>query len=36
VATLEDADASALATSIRFVDGRHDRFDQTPEDTRLL
>jgi hypothetical protein len=36
VATLEDADANALATGIRFVDGRHDRFDQTPEDTRLL
>ena len=36
VAVLEDADADTLATSIKYVDGRNDRFDQEPADTRLL
>jgi hypothetical protein len=36
VATLDDADPDELAKSIRYVDGRHDRFDEPPADTRLL
>jgi hypothetical protein len=36
VATLEDADPDELAASIKFVDGRHDRYEQRPADTRLM
>jgi hypothetical protein len=36
VASLDDADADELAGSIKYVDGRHDRYDRTPEDTRLM
>jgi len=36
ISTLEGADADELAGSIRYVDGRHDRFDGEPQDTRLL
>lgn len=37
VATLDDVDADELAAApMKFVDGRHDRFDRAPEDTRLL
>jgi hypothetical protein len=36
VATLEGADPDALARSVHYVDGRHDRFDQTPEHTDAL
>jgi hypothetical protein len=36
VAALDDADADDLAHSIRYVDGRHDRFDRPPEDIRLM
>jgi hypothetical protein len=36
VAALDDADAGDLANSIRYVDGRHNRFDRTPEDIRLM
>ena len=36
VATLEDADPDELASSIKYVDGRNDRYDQTPKDTRLM
>lgn len=37
VATLDDVDADELAAApMKFIDGRHDRFDQAPEDTRLL
>jgi hypothetical protein len=36
VATLEGADPDALAKSVHYVDGRHDRFDQTPEHTAAL
>ena len=36
IASLDDADADELAGSIRYVDGRHDRYDRTPEDTRLM
>lgn len=37
VTTLDDVDPDELAAApIKYVDGRHDRFDQPPEDTRLL
>ncbi|MGH7866016.1 MAG: GFA family protein, partial [Candidatus Binataceae bacterium] len=37
VASLDDADRDELAAApIRYVDGRHDRFNQPPEDTRLM
>jgi hypothetical protein len=36
VAALDDADPDELAASIKYVDGRHDRYDKPPEDTRLL
>jgi hypothetical protein len=36
VASLDDADHDELAGSIKYVDGRHDHFDKTPEDTRYL
>jgi hypothetical protein len=36
VAALDDAGVDDLAHSIRYVDGRHDRFDRPPEDVRLL
>lgn len=37
VAALDDADRDELASApTRFVDGRHDRFDQPPADTRLM
>jgi len=36
VATIEDADPDELARSIRYVDGAHDRYDRTPQDTRLM
>lgn len=37
VASLDDADPDELAAApIRYVDGRHDHFDQPPEDTRLM
>jgi hypothetical protein len=37
VATLDDVDAEELAAApLKFVDGRHDKFDKAPEDTRLL
>jgi hypothetical protein len=36
VASLDDADADELAASIRYVDGRNDRYDRSPEDTRLM
>jgi hypothetical protein len=37
VATLDDVDPDELAAApIKVVDGRHDRFDQPPADTRLL
>jgi hypothetical protein len=36
VASLDDADADELAKSIRYLDGRHDRFDRPPEDIRLM
>jgi hypothetical protein len=37
VPTLDDVDRDSLAAApLRFVDGAHDRFDQAPEDTRLM
>jgi hypothetical protein len=36
VSVLEDANADELAKSIKYVDGRHDRFDRPPEDIRAL
>jgi hypothetical protein len=36
VASLDDADPKELAASIKYVDGRHDRYDRPPEDTRLM
>jgi hypothetical protein len=36
LAALDDVDADALAGKIRYLDGRHDRFDRPPDDIRLL
>jgi hypothetical protein len=37
VASLDDADPDELAAApVKYSDGRHDRFDQAPQDTRLL
>ncbi|MDB5518426.1 MAG: glutathione-dependent formaldehyde-activating [Tardiphaga sp.] len=36
VAVLDDANADELAESIRYVDGRHNRFDRAPDDIRLM
>jgi hypothetical protein len=36
IAALDDADPDELAGSIRYVDGRHDRNDREPADTRLM
>jgi hypothetical protein len=36
IASLDDADADELAGSIKSVDGKHDRYDRTPEDIRLM
>jgi hypothetical protein len=36
VATLEGADPDMLAKGIRYVDGRHDRFDRAPEHADAL
>ena len=37
VTSLDDADPDELAAApVRYVDGRHDHFDQPPADTRLM
>ncbi len=37
VAALDDVEPDELAAApLRYVDGRHDRYDQQPEDTRLM
>ena len=36
IASLDNPDPGELAALIKYVDGRHDRYDQAPEDTRLM
>jgi len=37
IAALDEVDADDLAAApVHYIDGRHNRFDQAPEDTRLL
>jgi len=37
IASLDDVDPDELAAApLRYVDGRHDRYDRAPEDTRLM
>jgi hypothetical protein len=36
VATIEGADPEVLKAGIRYVDGRHDRFDREPENVEAL
>ena len=36
VGALDDAEPDELARSIKYVDGRHERYDRQPEDTRLM
>jgi hypothetical protein len=36
IGSLDNADADELAASIKYVDGRHDRYDRPPDDTRLM
>jgi hypothetical protein len=37
VSLLDDLDPDELAAApVRYVDGRHDRFDRAPDDVRLL
>jgi hypothetical protein len=37
VVTLDDATSDELTRApINYVDGRHDRYDRAPEDTRLM
>jgi len=36
IASLDDADPDELLAAIKYVDGRHDRYDQPPADTRLM
>jgi hypothetical protein len=36
VASLGEIDADELASSIKYVDGKHDHYDRSPMDVRLL
>jgi hypothetical protein len=36
VAALDDATPDEVAEAVRYVDGRHDKYDQAPKDTRVL
>ena len=37
VSLLDDLDPNELAAApVRYVDGRHDRFDRAPDDVRFL
>ncbi len=36
VATLDDARDDLLASPIHYVDGLHDRYDRTPENTHII
>jgi hypothetical protein len=36
IAALDNLDPDEVATSIKYLDGRHDRYDRAPDDTRLL
>ena len=36
ISTLDNADPDVLEAPIQYVDGRHDRYDRAPADTRAL
>ena len=36
IASLDDADPDELLAAMKYVDGRHDRYDQPPADARLI
>jgi hypothetical protein len=36
VAALDDLDPNEIVGRIKYVDGRHGRYDETPTDTRLM
>jgi len=36
ISTLDNADPDVLAASITYLDGAHDHYDRSPEDTRLM
>ena len=36
IAALDNLDPDEVANSIRYLDGKHNRYDRAPKDTRLL
>jgi hypothetical protein len=36
IAALDNLDPEAVANSIRYLDGRHNRYDRAPDDTRVM